>query len=642
MNAKLKLVLFSVIVFTSNLSLADDTIYVRQDNGSGANSYFVLSNTIGGEADDIILTKGSTYTFERTNSGCGFNIGKNFQADHPMVTYTSSSTIWEGEGGANPFEETNRWNSISELGETLTITIANNFENDPSIPIWDSEAKNFEGDYLFYYCYGQFGEGSGLPYGYVSVIDSLLPVDADSDGIVGSEDNCPDISNPDQIDTDGDNIGDVCDADADADADADNDGIFSYVIENDAVTITKCAATRANGESICPDTIALPNFIEGLPVIKIGDGAFKNKSNMTEAIMPEGILEIGNEAFWQTGLNEIIIPDSVVIIGDSSFKNVYAASLKIGSGVKTIGSSAFRGNSITSLVIPNSVITLGQSAFEYNDLIDVTLPAGLEAIPMNLFSDNNLQTINIPNSVEVIGDYAFTKNPLRNITFGESILEIGYQPVDSDYLEYAQFLGDRPLLTNETLGASYITYCPEKTGWPGVAMSGVKPVQDCDADGVLDINDNFPLISVRGYGDTDSDGSPDECNSSCVAMGMIADSDDDNDGLADQFDDLPLDPTEQTDTDGDGIGNNTDIDDDGDGVIDIDDLYPLDPTKQSQKLLDIDGNDKVDALTDGLLILRYLIGLQGAALVNGVVANDATRTTAEEIEAHLETLMPAL
>ena len=59
-------------------------------------------------------------------------------------------------------------------------------------------------------------------------------------------------------------------------------------------------------------------------------------------------------------------------------------------------------------------------------------------------------------------------------------------------------------------------------------------------------------------------------------------------------------------------------------------------------LADIDGNGEIDALTDGLLTLRYLFGLQGDTLINGVVASDATRKTAEEIEAHLETLMPAL
>tara|TARA_Y100001970_G_C14240339_1_gene864530 strand:- start:480 stop:1181 length:702 start_codon:yes stop_codon:yes gene_type:complete len=35
--------------------------------------------------------------------------------------------------------------------------------------------------------------------------------DIDGDGIVSSEDNCPNISNPDQLDSDGDGLGDLCD-----------------------------------------------------------------------------------------------------------------------------------------------------------------------------------------------------------------------------------------------------------------------------------------------------------------------------------------------------------------------------------------------------------------------------------------------
>ena len=57
-------------------------------------------------------------------------------------------------------------------------------------------------------------------------------------------------------------------------------------------------------------------------------------------------------------------------------------------------------------------------------------------------------------------------------------------------------------------------------------------------------------------------------------------------------------------------------------------------------LLDIDGNGEIDALTDGLLILRYLFGLEGDILIAGVVAQNATRVTAAEIEAHLAGLTP--
>ena len=56
-----------------------------------------------------------------------------------------------------------------------------------------------------------------------------------------------------------------------------------------------------------------------------------------------------------------------------------------------------------------------------------------------------------------------------------------------------------------------------------------------------------------------------------------------------------------------------------------------------QDLLDIDGNGMRDALTDGILIVRYLAGFTGSVLINNAVALDATRSTSE-IENHLRAL----
>jgi hypothetical protein len=56
--------------------------------------------------------------------------------------------------------------------------------------------------------------------------------------------------------------------------------------------------------------------------------------------------------------------------------------------------------------------------------------------------------------------------------------------------------------------------------------------------------------------------------------------------------------------------------------------------------LDIDGNGEADALTDGILILRYLFGFTGDDLINGAVAPDCTRCTAPGIEAYIQGLMP--
>jgi len=52
-------------------------------------------------------------------------------------------------------------------------------------------------------------------------------------------------------------------------------------------------------------------------------------------------------------------------------------------------------------------------------------------------------------------------------------------------------------------------------------------------------------------------------------------------------------------------------------------------------LLDVDGDGRRDALTDGVLIKRYLLGRTGSALTLGAIAPDAARTSPAQIAAYL-------
>jgi hypothetical protein len=56
--------------------------------------------------------------------------------------------------------------------------------------------------------------------------------------------------------------------------------------------------------------------------------------------------------------------------------------------------------------------------------------------------------------------------------------------------------------------------------------------------------------------------------------------------------------------------------------------------------LDVDDSGQPGAATDGLLILRYLLGLRGSALISGALDPLAKRTSAAQIEAYLQTLLP--
>ena len=59
-------------------------------------------------------------------------------------------------------------------------------------------------------------------------------------------------------------------------------------------------------------------------------------------------------------------------------------------------------------------------------------------------------------------------------------------------------------------------------------------------------------------------------------------------------------------------------------------------------IADIDADGELNALTDGLLLLRYLFGLRDDILTNGAVGPDATRSSNSDIQNYLESHMPAI
>src|SRR3954468_10096576 len=59
---------------------------------------------------------------------------------------------------------------------------------------------------------------------------------------------------------------------------------------------------------------------------------------------------------------------------------------------------------------------------------------------------------------------------------------------------------------------------------------------------------------------------------------------------------------------------------------------------QAVEMLDVDGNGTVDALTDGLLLMRFMFGLRGQPLIQNAIGPNATRNTSAQIEAYLSSL----
>ena len=59
-----------------------------------------------------------------------------------------------------------------------------------------------------------------------------------------------------------------------------------------------------------------------------------------------------------------------------------------------------------------------------------------------------------------------------------------------------------------------------------------------------------------------------------------------------------------------------------------------------QKILDVDGNGRVELFSDIILITRYILFFREEALINRAVSSDATRTTPQDIESYIRSLYP--
>ena len=109
---------------------------------------------------------------------------------------------------------------------------------------------------------------------------------------------------------------------------------------------------------------------------------------------------------------------------------------------------------------------------------------------------------------------------------------------------------------------------------------------DSDGDGVPDDEDAFPNDPTESS-DLDNDG-----------IGDNSDPDRDGDNVNNDEDAFPNDPNEWSDLDGDGVGDNEDPDRDDDNVLDDEDVFPDDPTEWAD--LDNDGiGDNSDPDRDG-------------------------------------------
>jgi BspA type Leucine rich repeat region (6 copies)/Fibronectin type III domain len=203
---------------------------------------------------------------------------------------------------------------------------------------------------------------------------------------------------------------------------------YQYSRNATGITITKYKGTAT--------TVTVPQFINGMRVTEIGNGAFESRWDITRITLPQGITRIGTDAFKACDkLISVNIPNGVREIGSGAF--IWCGKLQtlnIPASVTSIPIFwTFWGcNSLTSInVDPANTKYASQDGILYNQdktwlywcpggkSGDVKLAPTVKTIGYFSFENcNRITSITIPASVTLIEDGVFDKcTSLRSFYF---------------------------------------------------------------------------------------------------------------------------------------------------------------------------------------------------------------------------------
>lgn len=149
---------------------------------------------------------------------------------------------------------------------------------------------------------------------------------------------------------------------------------------------------------------------EGNCIIGRGDTGDVLVAGCAASVIPQGVTQIGNYAFYGIPVTEIQIAEGAETIGEYAFAQSSLSSAEFPSTLKTIGFGAFRkcGN-LTSVVFPDGLEEIGACAFDQCGMAYrfIAIPKSVKIIGSSAFDNCIGLTVILPASVEKVGAEAF-------------------------------------------------------------------------------------------------------------------------------------------------------------------------------------------------------------------------------------------
>ena len=185
----------------------------------------------------------------------------------------------------------------------------------------------------------------------------------------------------------------------------------------------------------------------------IGSGAFALCGNLSEVILADGVVQVGDFAFFDTALKNVTLPDSLRMIGADAFggekatKEESGLTIEIGENVSVVDGSSFSGIGAVSFHVAE-----GNPLYSSKDglLLDKTGRV-LIAVPTGLSG-----TLTIPDGVYEIAPLAMIGSHVTDLVL----------PASAGYLASAAFDGTGLKMTLHLVKDSPLIRWAMENGWP--------------------------------------------------------------------------------------------------------------------------------------------------------------------------------
>ncbi len=189
------------------------------------------------------------------------------------------------------------------------------------------------------------------------------------------------------------------------------------------------STVRITGVENMPSQLVIPETINGMTVVEIGEEAFAYSKTLLYLELPKGNIKLGKG--FCAGSDALIcvnFSDSVSVIPEIAFEGCINLALIDGMGELTaIESQAFAGcSSLTSLSFPETLTSIGNEAFRgCTSLTNIKLPSSVTAIGESAFwGCSGIAKADLECSAD-IPEYCFLDcNSLTSVKIGDSVTAI--------------------------------------------------------------------------------------------------------------------------------------------------------------------------------------------------------------------------